>query len=156
MRDEANPIKGRRFIRHPVTIPIEASCAGQEVQEQSLCAYCIGMGGLAFRGNIRLEPGTVVFLRIPCVEPEFETNARVVWCTESGKDMELGVEFFNSDDAFKARMVEQVCHIENYRQNVRRSEGRQLTPDEAAVEWVTKFAANFPDPGSEAVRDTLN
>jgi hypothetical protein len=31
---------------------------------------------------------------------------------------ELGVEFLHQDDAFKARMVEQVCFIENYKKAV--------------------------------------
>jgi hypothetical protein len=48
-------------------------------------------------------------------------------------------------------MVEQVCHIESYKQQILKSEGRKLSPEEAAVEWVSKFAANFPDPGSEPV-----
>jgi hypothetical protein len=42
------------------------------------------------------------------------------------------------------RMCEQVCHIENYRNEVKAAEGRELTPEQAAVEWVSKFAARFP------------
>ena len=141
----------RQFIRHPVDIPIRASRVGQGDPEQALQAYSIGIGGLAFRYNSRLEPGTMVHLRIPYVEPEFEADARVVWCSGDGNGSELGVEFLNSGDAFEARMVEQVCHIENYKQQVLNSERRKLSPEEAAVEWVGKFAASFPNPGSEPV-----
>jgi len=138
-------MQARQFIRHPATIPIEARRVGQPVAEEALLAYCVGMGGLAFRGHVRLEPGSLVFLRISCVDPVFESNARVVWCKDAGNDAELGVEFLNADDAFKARMVEQVCYIENYRQQVLNAEKRELSPEDAAFEWVEKYAAMFPD-----------
>ena len=63
----------RQFIRHPVTIPIKASRVGQQADEQAL-AHCIGMGGLAFRCASRLEPGAVVHLRIPYIDPAFNTE----------------------------------------------------------------------------------
>ena len=142
----------RQFIRHPVNIPIKASRVGLQHSEQALEAHSIGVGGLAFRCDGTLELGTVVHLRIPNVDPEFEADAKVVWCTCDGKHSELGVEFLASGDAYKARMVEQVCHIENYRQQVLNAEGRSLSPEEAAAEWVGKFAASFPNPGSEPLK----
>ncbi len=139
----------RQFIRHPVTIPIEVSRMGPQSAEYGVHAHSVGVGGVAFRCKGRLEPGTVVRLHIPCVEPKFDTDARVVWCNGNDSGAELGVEFLSADDAYRARMVEQVCHIENYRQAVFRSEGRMPTPEEAAIEWLGKFAASFPNPGSE-------
>ena len=62
-------------------------------------------------------------------------------------DFELGVEFLNADDAFRARMVEQVCYIENYKLTVFREEGRRLSLEEAAREWISKFASDFPEEG---------
>jgi hypothetical protein len=63
---------------------------------------------------------------------------------------ELGVTFLEAEDAFRARMVEQLGHIEDYRRSVQRIEGRELDMDEAAHEWIEKYAANFPqiDGGS--------
>ena len=54
-------------------------------------------------------------------------------------------------DAFLARMVEQICHIEDYRQSVCRVEGRRLSAEEAAVEWIAQYAAQFPDIGASRV-----
>jgi hypothetical protein len=141
----------RQFIRHPVDIPIKVSRLESGSSEQDLQVHSIGLGGVAFRCNGKVEPGTIVDLRIPFLEPEFVAPARVVWCAGSATVAEVGVEFLSTDDAFKARMVEQVCHIESYKQQILKSEGRKLSPEEAAVEWVSKFAANFPDPGSEPV-----
>jgi len=41
-------------------------------------------------------------------------------------------------------MIEQICHIDHYRKEVLEREGRQLSSAEAAMEWVTKFAQDFP------------
>lgn len=138
----------RQFIRHPVTMPIEASRSTPHGPVPAMHAYSIGIGGLAFRCSQSLAPGTLVHIRIPHVRPEFQTDARVVWCLDSEGGAELGVEFLNADDAFRARMVEQVCHIERYRQDVHDTQGRILTPEEAAAEWIDRFAATFPDPDS--------
>jgi hypothetical protein len=45
-------------------------------------------------------------------------------------------------------MVEQVCHIEEYRRTVQRLEGRELSAEEAAFEWIHRFAAQFPETGN--------
>jgi hypothetical protein len=41
-------------------------------------------------------------------------------------------------------MVEQVCSIERYRRLMESEEGRVLTRDEAAQEWIAKYAGRFP------------
>ena len=58
------------------------------------------------------------------------------------------MSFLDAEDAFLARMVEQVCHIEDYRKSVHRIEGRELSPEEAAMEWIEKYASQFPEMGS--------
>ena len=49
------------------------------------------------------------------------------------------------ETAFAVRMIEQVCHIEQYRQQVSKKEGRELSRDGAALEWITQHAALFPE-----------
>ena len=129
----------RQYMRHPIGIPIEVSPETKRGKTTS-----IGSGGLAFRADHDFEPGMLVHVKIPLVSPVFDSDARVVWCRPAGSGFELGVEFLDADDAFKARMVEQLCHIENYRHAVRRSEGRDLSAEEAARECIAKYAAVFP------------
>jgi hypothetical protein len=136
--------EGRQFMRHPVAVPIEAIPTEADDRAVRCHAYSLGVGGVAFRFDQMIEPGTLLQIRIPFVFPQFETDARVVWCRCHENIIDLGVEFLNSDDAFRARMVEQVCHIESYRRDVYEREGRQLTPEEASLEWIEKFAAEFP------------
>ena len=68
----------------------------------------------------------------------------VVWCHDQGRQCEVGLRFLNEADAYAARMVEQICHIEHYKANVRRKEGRLISGEQAAKEWIEKFAENFP------------
>jgi hypothetical protein len=41
-------------------------------------------------------------------------------------------------------MVEQVCHIKQYSKEILEKEGRKLSDEEAAVEWIEKYAKDFP------------
>ena len=140
----------RAFIRHPSDIPIEVRAAGprgaDEYRTDNATSQDVSCGGLSFSSATYLTPGTMVQLRIPNVRPTFEARARVVWCGGEAEHFTVGVEFVERSDAFRARMVEQVCAIESYRREVRRREGRRLSAAEAAHEWISKYAATFPDP----------
>lgn len=48
-----------------------------------------------------------------------------------------------TQDAFKARMTAQVREIRKYKKSLEQ-QGRRLSIDEAAMEWITRFAADFP------------
>ena len=134
----------REFIRHPTAIPIEVGSADNFVGAEPHVVN-VSHGGLAFESDVELAPGLVVEVRIPSMFPMFTTLGRVVWCKANKEGYQLGVAFLDHDDAFRTRMVEQICHIENYRNMVRTAEGRQLSMEEAAFEWIDKFATRFPD-----------
>lgn len=133
----------KRFIRHPADIPIEVQTHGQLIN-RTHNTFNLSIGGLAFRCNQEFALGELVEIRIPFVRPPFEVEARVIWCKATRDRFDLGVEFLNQDDAFMARMVEQLCHIENYKKEIYRTEGRRISPEQAAQEWIDKFAARFP------------
>lgn len=42
-------------------------------------------------------------------------------------------------------MEDQCQQVERYRQMVMQSEGRQLSPDEAALEWIEHYAKEYAD-----------
>lgn len=138
----------RHFIRHPADIPIDVADTGRFMRTSARTRN-VSLGGISLRSATALEPGTIVMVSIRYVEPPFETRANVVWCSPRDGEFELGVEFLSSEDAFRARMVEQVCHIEHYRQEVERSEGRSLTVEEAAREWIGMYASHFPYVGPD-------
>jgi hypothetical protein len=136
----------RQFIRHPSNVPIEIRCVSEKgYVERS--GKNVGFGGLAFVSDTAIQPETIVALRIPCLKPIFEVPAaRVAWCKDEGRQYAVGVQFLDSDVAFRVRMVEQVCHIETYRRQIEVEEGRKLTTEEAAREWIKRYASSFPNP----------
>lgn len=133
----------RRHIRHPAAIPIEVKAHGQMTHDTHNTVN-LGAGGLSFRCDRDFAQGEVVEIRIPFAQPPIDVEARVAWCKPHGGGFELGVEFLRQDDAFMARMVEQVCHIDSYQKSVIRTEGRQLSLEEAAREWISKYAVKNP------------
>jgi hypothetical protein len=134
----------RSFIRHPSDIPIEyqADEQGPGVSVEHL--NDISNGGLSFTSATQLSPGTVLTVRISHIQPDFEARAQVVWCQPEGDGYVVGVAFIESGDLFRVRMVEQICHIEHYKAEVLANEGRRLDGEQAAREWIQKFAHRFP------------
>ena len=49
----------------------------------------------------------------------------------------------SSEEAFRLRMESQCCRIREYRLAILREDGRLLSPDEAALEWIERYAATF-------------
>lgn len=133
----------RAYIRHPTDVPIEFSPV-TDAKTENAVAQDVSMGGLSFSSIQRLNVGSMVKVRIPLVDPPFEANAKVVWCLSRPDRYEAGIEFTSEEDAFSARMVEQICHIEHYRNWVKEVEGRNLSCETAASEWIGKFAEDFP------------
>jgi hypothetical protein len=134
----------RAYIRHPSNIPITIATATRDLQDQR-ALHDVSFGGLSCGFGAYVQPGTVIWLNIPLVKPPFEARGKVVWCHWHAGGYDLGVEFMDAGDAFRARMVEQICHIEHYRNQVRVEEGRELTAEQAAREWIGRFAADFPN-----------
>lgn len=135
----------RAFMRHPADIPIEID-AELSTHRVGWLMRDVGAGGLAFASDHPLAVGLLVHVRIALVRPPFETRGRVVWCRSSARHFAVGLQFISAEDAFAARMVEQICHIEHYRHDVLRRDGRQIDAEEAAFEWVSKYAADFARP----------
>ncbi len=137
------PHAKRRFIRHPFDIPIEVEAGIQARVSPTLRDVCDG--GISFQTRQPARPGQRLRIRIPLLQPTFEAEGEVIWCeAATAGGYEVGVSFLNPEDAYRARMMEQICHIEQYRREVEVGEGRQLNDREAAMEWIERYAPNFP------------
>jgi c-di-GMP-binding flagellar brake protein YcgR len=135
----------RQFIRHPLDVPIEIR-TDQRAPPAAFHTQDISLGGLAVHSDVPVAPGSLIEVRIAYVDPAFEARARVAWCRvrRDGPGHELGLSFLDPEDVFRARMVAQVCHIEDYRRSIARAEGRELSAEEAAGEWIARYAHKFP------------
>ena len=133
----------RKYIRHPSDIPIEFDIDGLAVNEKEYLSD-VSFGGLSFKSKSRVKRGSLINIKIPFINPEFESRAIVVYCRKQKDFYNVGVSFENPEEAFQTRMVEQVCHIEHYKREVLEKEGRELTGEEAALEWISRYAKRFP------------
>lgn len=141
--DTANYEDDRAFIRHPVDIPIWVR-SHQHPGQRTLPTNNISKGGLAFVSHEAIRPGSVIDISIRITRPTFNVRGMVRWCRKAGNGWDIGAQFVNKEDAFRVRMIEQVCHIEHYKQEVVQREGRRLSSEHAAREWIEKHAAQFP------------
>lgn len=145
----------RQYIRHPSHIPIEFQL-DDATPPVPYRTTDVSEGGLCFQAEGPMPRGKRIRLNIPlcfqahgCLEESrseehFEAEGVVAWCRKELDRYAVGVQFLDSNTRFGVRMVEQVCHIEHYRHDVLLEEGRSLTSEEAAREWVERYAAEFP------------
>ena len=138
----------RKFIRHPSDVPLQVST--ERVADRSEEVPCknlnnVSLGGLAFNSSDNLAPGECVSVCFPLLDQKRCLTGRVVWSRPSTSGFDIGVQFEGADELYSLRMIEQVCHIEHYRREVEQSEGRQLTSEEAASEWIQRYADRFPE-----------
>lgn len=134
----------RSFIRHPSDIPIEYQTDAEISSPGQEHLHDIGHGGLSFSSSCELVVGTVITIRISRLQPVFEVEGQVAWCRPDGDGYTVGVSFLQAGDRFRVRMVEQVCHIEHYKSEVLATEGRVITGEQAAREWISRYAGSFP------------
>ncbi len=134
----------RRFVRHPTDIPIivQPSAYQPERTQESVMSN-VSLGGLSCEVDAELVVGCKVDINIPFLASGYRGCGEVVWCRRRGNRYEVGVRFTDSEEAYKSRMIQQVCQIEHYKKWVLEQEGRQLDGNQAAAEWIEKFAADF-------------
>lgn len=139
----------RQYIRHPTDIPIECSVPDSPDTpdtraEAKSRMRNVSRSGLCFTTRTRIEPGSQIKLKIPVNNVDFEVIGVVMWRNDMDGSYEMGVKFTDEQTEYSIRMVEQLCHIEQYRQQVQEREGREISSEEAGKEWVKKFASDFP------------
>ncbi len=138
----------RAFVRHPTDVPIRlVDTQFGAVQGTQRPLNNVGISGLCFQSPEPIERGKMVRVHIAVVQPAFETRARVAWCRQTNAHWDVGLELVEPEKRFQARMVEQICQIEHYKRAVLKTEGRELSGQEAALEWIQKNAAFFPRDG---------
>lgn len=145
----------RKYIRHPSRIPIDFQI-DDTASPTIYQTKDVSQGGLCFQTDRPMPRGKKIRLRIPLAfqigvvreqgedQERFEAEGVVAWCCKESGRYAVGVKFLDPGTRFGVRMVEQVCHIEHYRHDVLLEQGRELTSEEAAREWVERYAAEFP------------
>ena len=110
----------RDFIRHPTDIPIHYKTIYDEKHKKNFMKN-IGRGGLSFLSGHYIDPGTELEIMISIRKPYFKEKAVVVWSKKAAENKwEIGVKFLSPHSEFRARIIEEICHIEHYRKEVER------------------------------------
>ncbi|MFW5450957.1 MAG: PilZ domain-containing protein [Methylophagaceae bacterium] len=131
----------RQFIRHPTDIPLEFN-VGNSVEKLQI--KDVAEGGLCFVSQDNIDTGEIIHIVIPICDPKFDADGVVRWCKKDGTAFLVGVAFQQESVTFAVRMVEQLCHIEKYRQKIKAEQGIELSSEQAAMEWIRKYAHKFP------------
>lgn len=131
----------REFVRHPSNIPIEIE-ESSKVSFQYSHLNNLSYGGISCVVDHLIASGTSIKIRIPVLHTDYEGVGVVVWCRPNNTHYDVGIQFVDQEEAFKSKMVEQVCQIESYRQ-AQATLGRELTSESAAQEWIEQYAADY-------------
>lgn len=134
----------RRHVRHVTGIPIEITIdfdRSYRAEDESVTN--VSLGGLSFIASDRLDVGESIQVKIPVLNEEHSLDGLVVWCNKTAKGYEVGLEFNDPEEVERLRMIEQISQIESFRQDLEKREGRKLSSEQAAREWVSKYAGEF-------------
>jgi len=127
----------RRFIRHPTDVRIETTLL-QDGQVYVGDAHDIGLGGLRITLPLCPKMGSDITIKVLYVEPPFEARGQVVWCSPRDDRYDVGIELTSWQEDGWSRVVEQICEIERYRQQLQAQNAHELSIEEAAKQWYAR------------------
>ncbi|WP_104155127.1 hypothetical protein [Pokkaliibacter plantistimulans] len=85
-----------------------------------------------------------VTLHIPGLDGNQPLMGKLTLCRPlPERRFQMQISICDPDEAQRARMIEQACHIHAY-QVAEMARGHHLALEQAAKEWIERFAAHFP------------
>lgn len=140
-RLESSSMEG--FIRHPRAFPMNIRRVWFEGKPFRNTRYNSDLG-ICFSSRKYVPTGAILEITIPLRGEEQKFKGKVVLVRNRGEYFEIGIWLEQKADAHRARMVEQICHIETYLKDKHRKEGPFVSRERVAEEWISKFAGSFP------------
>jgi Tfp pilus assembly protein PilZ len=102
----------RQYMRHPAEIPVEYKISGDDGEKTDITRN-ISFGGLCFQTHTYIEPGTMLVVKFPSINPKVDVKAKIVWCSRKKGYTEIGAQFLDENDAYRARIIEEICDLKN-------------------------------------------
>lgn len=139
------PVFRGGYIQHPREIPVTLLSATPQPQAAASATDCAPAGreaGICFWTCERPQVQDKVVLGIDLDNNHFIGKGSVVR-VQPEKDGNWVCVKIDPEDAFAIRMAEQLCQIEHYRTDNKNYLDRTMSQDEAAQEWIAKYAALF-------------
>lgn len=140
----ANPSEKRRFLRHPIGVPIRIQCDHRD--DRLDCeSMDLSLGGLAFHWLDEIDPGTMIHISIPIDSTLFKMTAHVCYCRKDDSTglFKTGVAFSDPLSAFRAKLAEEFVRIDAYRKKMSRELGFQISEEIVARDWIAHYAEDF-------------
>lgn len=130
-----------KFVAHPNDIPLHIEEVNHSYSQESLTVD--GFCGISYLCERSYQSGQSVQLKLTEIDPDFCVIGRIYQCVEEDNSFRIFIEFPKREDCYCVRMIEQLSHIEHYRRQAK-LQGRRLSFNEAATEWIQQFASTFP------------
>ena len=132
------------FIHHPSGFPIECKrlwfAAKDDFEEANSSDI-----GLIFDSEKYIKPGVIIEITIPLRNEIEKFRGKVVLVRHNGDFFEIGIWLQRQSDASRARIVEQICHIEAYLKEKKFRDGPYvINRERVAEEWIGKYASSVP------------
>jgi hypothetical protein len=146
MKKAVRVVDTRQFLRHPLDVPLRCTIKSA-TDEDNAGLRNISDGGAAFFSQKKYRKGQSVELSFPVFKSTPVIRGKVIW-TMTDKDSPgqfvNGLKYADGRDRKVLRLVEQICHIMSYRVMQEHLTGKVMSADEAAREWISKYADSFP------------
>lgn len=140
-----SPEDRRRFIRHPICIPLEFERVKMPQRKHKVESVNVSLGGLLFLSRVRIGIGTDITVSLPFKDKIFKVRGRVVRCDKdaTARLYHTGISFLKVAEAFKVKLVEQLHFIEEYRCLRSVQLNREVSLPEASREWIKRYSRQF-------------
>ena len=102
-------------------------------------------GALRFELARPPRSGALVEVSITVCGDVQRFRGTVHWVRPLGRRYEVALRLTDREHAYRARMIEQACQIEAYRQRESTRTGRALGLEQAAARWIERYARQFAE-----------
>ena len=144
-----HPTERRHFIRHPLSLPLTYKVIKPELGEghEDIRSKTtnVSVGGLLFPAKHPVEPHSMIAIKMPFEDKIFNVKAKVIRCVNNSetKLYDIAVRFFRLNEAFKAKMIEQIYLIAEYRDLLTAQSGKKVSLEEASRKWIERYSKRF-------------
>lgn len=130
------------YLRHPACVPVRLRQVPRPVaadprRDGRPC------GAIQFTVSQTVPAGATVEVAVDVAGETRRFRGNVHWVRPAGRRFVVGLRLTDPEDACRARMIEQACHVEAYRQRAIRRSGRSLGIEQAAARWIERCAERF-------------
>jgi hypothetical protein len=142
-------IERRHFIRHPLALPLiyKTIKPGSDTSWEDLRSETsdVSVGGLLFPAKHPVKSNSIIVIKMPFKGKMFNIKAKVIRCVNNPetKLYDIAVSFFRLHEAFKAKMIEQIYLISEYRDLLSLQLGKEIPLEEASRKWIKRYSERF-------------